>query len=265
MIISTEVPNFRITLITVSYNSCKTISDTIGSVLRQSYPNIEYIIVDGASTDGTIDIIRSFGDKVSKFKSERDTGIYDALNKGISLATGEIIGILNSDDFFYDNNVIQKVAEAFSEGEIDAIYGDVLFVDRNDITKVTRQYSSKYFNPAKFRYGFMPAHPSFYCKRKLFERFGYYKTDYKIGADFELLLRFMLINHIKCRYLNMSMVYMRTGGASTKSFRSNIILNREIIRACKENGVKTNFLFVYSKYFVKIFQFFGRSKTTFFA
>lgn len=245
-----------ISIITVSYNSISTISDTINSVLAQTYQNIEYIIIDGGSEDGTVDLVQSFGKKISVFISEPDKGIYDAINKGICLSTGSVIGILNSDDFFYDNNVIQKVADAFSENHSDSIYGDLLFVDRNNISKVKRHYSSKHFNIGKFRFGFMPAHPTFYAKRELFEKFGYYKTDYKIAADFELLLRFLLINKIKCKYLKMNFVYMRTGGASTKSFRSNLTLNREIARACNENGIKTNLFFIYSKYFIKIFEYF---------
>lgn len=248
----------RISLITVSYNSNKTISDTINSVLSQTYPNIEYIIVDGGSTDGSVEVVRSFGTKISKFISEPDKGIYDAINKGIRLATGEIIGILNSDDFFYDKNVIQNIADAFAQGDVDAVYGDVFFVDKNNLSSVKRYYSSGSFKPGKFKFGFMPAHPSFFCRRELFEKFGYYKEDYKIGADFELLLRFMLINKIKYKYLDIVTTVMRTGGASNKSFKSNLALNKEILRACKENGVKTNYFNIYSKYFLKIFEFVGK-------
>jgi glycosyltransferase involved in cell wall biosynthesis len=247
-----------VSIITVSYNNSETILDTIKSVLAQSYHYIEYIIIDGASNDGTVDIIKSFGKTISKFVSEPDKGIYDAINKGIGLATGDIIGILNSDDFFFNDFIIEKVAESFMKNEIDAVIGDVQFVDPEKTSKVVRYYSSKRFNPEKFRYGFMPAHPSFYAKRELFEKYGFYKTDYKIAADYELLIRFLFINKIKYKYLDFPFVSMRTGGVSNKSVYSNYLLNKEIIRACRENGIKTNYILVYSKYFSKLFEFFGK-------
>jgi glycosyltransferase involved in cell wall biosynthesis len=246
-----------ISVITVSYNSITTIKDTINSVLAQTYPNIEYIIVDGSSTDGTVELIRSFGNRITKFVSEPDNGVYDAINKGIRLATGNIVGILNSDDFFYDNTVIQKISECFNYENTDAIFGDVQFFNPSKPGKIVRYYSSGKFQPGKFKFGFMPAHPSFYAKRELFEKLGYYKIDYKIAADYELLLRFLLINSIKYKYLKMPFVSMRTGGLSNRSFKSNFTLNKEILRACKENGVKTNYFCIYSKYFRKIFEFSG--------
>jgi len=258
MIVPPKVINPRITVITVSYNSCKTISDTINSVLTQSYLNIEYIIIDGGSTDGTVELIQSYSNNISKFISEPDKGIYDAINKGIRLSTGDIVGILNSDDFFCNTKVITNVAEAFQKNDIEAVYGDVQYVNPKNILKVVRYYSSKLFWSDKFRFGFMPAHPSFYVKRELFDKFGYYKTDYKIAADYELLIRFLYINKVKYKYLELPFVSMRTGGVSNSSFRSNYLLNREIARACKENGIKTNFFFIYSKYFYKIFEFSGK-------
>jgi glycosyltransferase involved in cell wall biosynthesis len=246
-----------ISIVTVSYNSKGTIIDTIRSVLSQTYPDIEYIVIDGSSSDGTIELIKSFGDKIQKFVSEPDKGIYDAINKGIRLSTGNIIGILNSDDFFYSDNVIQKVVDAFHRDNIDAVYGDVQFVDPVNTSKIVRYYSSKQFKPTKFKFGFMPAHPSFYVKRELFGKLGSYKTDYKIAADFELLARFMYVNQIRCKYIEMPFVSMRTGGVSNKSILSNIILNKEIARACKENGIHTNYINIYSKYFTKVFEYIG--------
>ena len=251
----------RVSIITVSYNNVGTIADTINSVLSQSYANIEYIIIDGASSDGTTELVTSFGQRISKFISAPDTGMYDALNKGIGLATGDIVGILNSDDFFYDNNVIEKVVSAFDESDIDAVFGDVQFVDPVKTSKIVRYYSSKKFNSSRFRFGYMPAHPSFYVRRELFEKIGYYKTDYKIAADFELVIRFLFINKVKYKYLEMPFISMRMGGLSNKTISSNYILNKEIARACKENGIKTNFIFIYSKYFTKIFEFFGKGHT----
>jgi len=249
--------NISVSVITVSYNSVKTIYDTINSVLTQTYPNIEYIIVDGSSSDGTVELIKSYGTKISKFISEPDTGIYDAINKGIKIATGDIVGIINSDDFFYTNDVIEKVVRSFCDNEIDAVIGAVRFVDPINTSKIVRYFSSKKFKPWRFKYGFMPAHPSFYTKRELFEKFGYYKTDYKIGADFELLIRFLYINRIKYMYLEMPFLSMRMGGVSNRSLHSKCILNKEIYRACKENGLKTNYFLLYFKYFIKMFEFFG--------
>jgi glycosyltransferase involved in cell wall biosynthesis len=250
--------NLKVSVITVSLNCANTISEAINSVLGQTYPDIEYIIIDGASTDGTREIIESYGNRITKTVSEPDNGLYDAINKGIRLATGDIVGILNSDDFLHDNWVIQRVAEAFYENENQAVIGDVQFVDPVNTSRVVRYFSSKRFTTGKFRFGFMPPHPSFYARRELFATFGYYKTDYKIAADFELILRFMLVNRIKFKYIEMPFVSMRTGGLSNKSFLSNITLNNEIARACRENGLKTNYFFIYSKYVSKIFQFFGR-------
>jgi glycosyltransferase involved in cell wall biosynthesis len=248
-----------VAIITVSFNSIRTLTDTINSVLAQTYPNIEYIIIDGASTDGTLELVKSFGDKIHRFKSEQDKGMYDAINKGIGLATSDIVGILNSDDFFYDDKVIEKVAESFGDENVQAVFGDARFVDPLNITRTVRYYSSKSFTKEKFKFGFMPAHPSFYVRRELFEKYGYYKTDYKIAADFELLLRFIFVNKIKCKYLEMPFVTMRTGGVSNKSALSNITLNKEIARACIENGLKTNYINIYSKYFRKIFEYFGNN------
>jgi glycosyltransferase involved in cell wall biosynthesis len=255
--------NLSVSIITVSYNSVGTINDTINSVLSQTYKNIEYIIIDGLSVDGTIELIQSFGNRISKFISQPDNGIYDAINKVINIASGDIIGILNSDDFFYNNFVIEKIVNSFLENEIDAVIGDVQFIDPEKTSKIVRYYSSQHFNPRKFRYGFMPPHPSFYAKKELFENLGFYKTDYKIAADYELLIRFLYINKIKYKYLDMPFVSMRTGGVSNKSFYSNFILNKEIVRACKENGINTNYILVYSKYFSKMFELIGRKISLF--
>jgi glycosyltransferase involved in cell wall biosynthesis len=247
----------KISIITVSFNSIRTISDTIDSVLTQTYPNIEYIIVDGCSTDGTIELVKSYGNKISRFISEHDDGIYDAINKGIRLSRGNIVGILNSDDIFKDVGVIEKVVNTFNENEIDAVIGDVQFIDAGNESKIVRYYSSKNFHPGKFKFGYMPAHPSFYVKRELFGKLGYYKTDYKIAADYELLIRFLYVNNVKYKYLEMPFVSMRTGGVSNKTILSNFTLNREIVKACKANGIQTNYLYIYSKYFSKIFEYTG--------
>lgn len=244
-----------VSIITVCFNSERYLHDTIRSILSQSYKNIEYIIVDGASTDGTLNVIYSNLNCIDKFISGNDLGIYDAINKGIRLSTGNIVGILNSDDFLPEPTIIEKISEEFQNSDINALYGDVVFVKPENPDRIVRYYSSKDFNPDKFRDGYMPAHPSFYVRRELFEKFGYYKTDYSIAADFELLVRFLYVNRIKYKYIEMPFVKMRTGGISTRSWKSNYILNKEIMRACKENGIKTNYINIYSKYLRKIFEY----------
>jgi glycosyltransferase involved in cell wall biosynthesis len=244
----------KITLITVSYNSAATIRDTIESVLTQNYPDIEYIIIDGKSKDETVSIIRSFGNKITQWISEPDKGIYDAMNKGLRMATGEVIGMLNSDDFYASPEIISIVARAFEDTSVDAVFGDLVFVDPLNLKKVVRTYSSKRWHPKKFARGFMPAHPTFFVRSKYYNQHGLFKTDYKIAADYELLIRFLYVHKLKYKYLPLNMVTMRKGGVSSNGLRSNIILNQEIIRGCRENGISTNAMMVYSKYFIKFFE-----------
>lgn len=244
----------KISIITVSYNSGKTIQTAIESVLSQDYPQIEYIVVDGHSTDNTVEVIKSYSTKIDKWISEPDQGIYDAMNKAIQLATGEVVGILNSDDFYYDSTIISTVMEVFKTQTIDAVFGDLVFVDANNLSKIVRKYSSKGWTPRKFAYGFMPAHPTFFVKRSLYNEVGLFKTNYPIGSDYELLIRFLYKHKIKYQYINKVMVNMRKGGASTSGLKSNFILNRDILNACRENGIRTNYLKIYSKYFFKVFE-----------
>ncbi len=248
----------KISIITVVWNNASTIKDAIDSVLSQTYQDIEYIIVDGASTDGTVEIVQSYGNKVSKFISEKDKGLYDAMNKGIALATGDIVGILNSDDFYIDKFVIEKIAKELEEKQVDSVYADLVFVKPENLDKVVRYYDSSYFSTSKFAYGWMPAHPTFFVKRDIYKNYGVFKTDYKIAADYELLTRFLAKNKISYSYIKEPIVKMRIGGASTSGIKSNYILNKEIIRACKENGIYTNLLMVLSKYPKKILGLFKR-------
>lgn len=244
----------KVSLITVSYNSAATIKDTIESVLAQDYPDIEYILVDGKSKDNTVDIIRSFDGRVSKWISEPDKGIYDAMNKGLQMTSGDVVGMLNSDDFYYSNSIISQVAEAFRDESVDAVFGNLIFVDPGDLQKTVRTYSSKNWHPGKFARGFMPAHPTFFVRRKYYEKFGNFKTDYKIASDYEMLIRLLYVHKLTYRYLPMTMVVMRKGGVSSNGIKSNIILNNEIKRACEENGIRTNLPLIYLKYFTKIFE-----------
>ena len=247
----------KISIITVSYNSSQTIRDTFESVLSQSYPDIEYIVVDGNSKDSTIEIIKEYELKFEgrmHWLSEPDKGLYDAMNKGIRMATGEIVGIINSDDFYHRNDIISEIAKAFEEYNAQAIFADVRFVNPSNLNKTVRYYRSKNFSPKRFRFGFMPPHPTFFTYRKNFELYGYYKTDYKIAADYELLIRFLYKNRLSYKYLPLDVMKMRTGGASTASIKSNVILNKEIVRACRENGIYTNMAILMLKYIVKIWE-----------
>lgn len=248
----------KVSIITVTYNSCQTLGDAIESVLRQTYRDIEYIIVDGASTDDTLNVIRRYEDAFEgrmKWVSEKDRGIYDAMNKGIKMATGDVVGILNSDDYFTSDDVIERMVPAFDDSSIDAAYGDIHFIRDGNPEKCIRYYSSKRFRPSWLRFGFMPAHPSFYCRRGIFDKAGFYKTDYAIGSDYEMMVRLFLVHHIKAKYLPMDFVTMRTGGASTRNVRSRLQLIKDDVRGCRENGIYTNSLFVCTKFLYKIFEF----------
>lgn len=244
----------RISIITVCYNAEKTIEKTIQSVLAQDYDDLEYIVIDGLSKDGTMNIVNRYLDKIAVVKSEKDKGMYDGINKGIGLATGDVVGILNADDVFAACNIISQVAETFSKHtEIDALIGDVAFY--NEQGKQTRYYSSAKWHPGKFVWGFMPAHPSFYCKKSAFETIGNYRLDFDIAADYELLIRFLNIKKLNYKYISLLMVKMSLGGKSTKNWKSNLKINQEIKKACQLNGLYTNDAMLYSKYIRKIFEF----------
>lgn len=238
----------KISIITVVRNNKDTIRDAIESVLNQTHNEIEYIIVDGASTDGTVEIVQSYGNKITKFISEPDKGLYDAMNKGIMLATGEVIGILNSDDIYIDEFVIEEVVKVFEEKEIDSLFADLVYVKPDNLNKIVRYYDSSQFSREKFAYGWMPAHPTFFVKRSAYEQYGLFKTDYKIAADYELLVRFLYKYKLTYFYIQKPIIKMRVGGISTSGLKSNWVLNQEIIRACHDNGVKTNLFKVLSKY-----------------
>lgn len=247
-----------ISIITATYNSAETINDTIKSVLCQTNKDFEYIIVDGGSTDETIDIVKSYESEFSgrlKWVSEKDKGIYDAMNKGIKMASGDIIGILNSDDCYTSDDILQTIADAFKCQNVDAIYGDIHFIKDGVPDKCVRYYSSRLFSPFWLRFGFMPAHPSFYCKRDVFDKSGLYRLDYKIGSDYEMMVRLFRKHKISSRYVPKDFVTMRTGGASNSNLNSRLTLIKEDVRACRDNGIYTNELFVCLKFLYKIFEF----------
>ena len=247
-----------ISIITATYNSAETINDTIKSVLCQTNKDFEYIIVDGGSTDETIDIVKSYESEFSgrlKWVSEKDKGIYDAMNKGIKMASGDIIGILNSDDYYTSDDILQTIADAFKCQNVDAIYGDIHFIKDGVPDKCVRYYSSRLFSPFWLRFGFMPAHPSFYCKRDVFDKSGLYRLDYKIGSDYEMMVRLFRKHKISSRYVPKDFVTMRTGGASNSNLNSRLTLIKEDVRACRDNGIYTNELFICLKFLYKIFEF----------
>lgn len=248
----------KVSIITAAYNVVDTLASTMQSVINQTYSNIEYIIVDGGSKDGTVDVIRKyepqFGGRL-RWVSEPDGGIYDAMNKGIMMATGDVVGMLNADDYFTSDDVVSRLVSAFADSDLDAVYGDIHFVSPNDLTKCVRYYSSKKFSSFWLRFGFMPAHPSFYLRKPVYEKAGLYKTDYKLGSDFEMMVRLFHIYRIHYKYIPMDFVTMRTGGASTKDIKSRWKLLKEDARACRENGIYTNPLIISLKYLYKITEF----------
>ncbi len=251
----------KVSVITVCYNSADTIRDTIESVISQTYPNIEYIVIDGASKDKTIDIVREYEDQIAIVRSEPDKGIYDAMNKGIELATGEIIGILNSDDFYeYPEAVSEIVATFQAHPESDLVFGDVVFVRPENLKRVTRLYRSDRFKPWKLRFGWMPPHPATFIKKSAYQEAGPYSLEYRIAADYEMLVRLFIVHKKKASRINKTIVRMRSGGASTSGIESSVKLNSEIVRACKSNGMYSNIFFVLSKVPFKLLELLPKFK-----
>ena len=246
----------KISIITVTYNSAATLEQTIRSVMEQSYHNIDYIIVDGGSKDDTLKIIDKYKNKIAAFVSEKDKGLYDALNKGIGLASGDVIGFLHSDDFYIDNKVIEKYAHLFLKQNPDAAYSDLYYVDKEDTNKITRKWKSGEFKPDSFINGWMPPHPTFFVKRDIYQRFGMFNLDFKSAADYELMLRFIQKQKIKLAYLPQFTVKMRVGGKSNVSVQNRLNANLEDRRAWEINGLTPRFYTLYLKPLRKILQFF---------
>ena len=246
----------KVSVITITYNSEKTLRDTIESVLKQTYPDIEYIIKDGGSKDRTMDIVQEYAPRFSgrlKFISAPDAGIYDAMNKGIELATGDIVGIINSDDYLSSPNSIEKIIEGFQSDNVDAVYGYTRCVGLDNSTRILKASNSKYFKTWMLRGGYQLSHPSFYCKKELYDKYGLFKTKYKIAADYDLLVRYILLHNIKLVYVPAEIATFRIGGASTDgitSFKTMYIEQRQIL---KENGVKTSVFLFMLRYAFKIF------------
>lgn len=226
----------KVSIITACHNSENFIGQTIRSVLSQTHPGIEYIIVDGQSQDRTVEIIKSFGSQISTWVSEPDKGLYDALNKGIELASGEIVGFLHSDDFLADEHVIEKIVELFAGSHADSVYGDIQYVDQNDVTKILTNRKSGRYNIRKFRSGWLPPHPTFYAKRLFYEKFGAFDTSFDIAADYDCMLRFLFKNKISVAYLPEVMVKMRVGGVSNRTMKNISRKWQEDYRAMKSNN-----------------------------
>ena len=244
----------KISIITVVWNNAKTIKDAINSVLNQSYKDVEYIVIDGASTDGTIEILQSYGDKI-KFISEKDNGLYDAMNKGIRMATGDVVGILNSDDFYASDKILQIVADEFLKSNIDSVYANLEYIDANDPKRVIRYWRSKKYQEGLFRSGWHPAHPTFFVKKEIYEKYGVFDLSFKIAADYELMLRFFEKCKITSSYVDEVFVKMRIGGESNRSIKNIIKANMESYKAWKANGLYINPLRFLLKPFSKIIQF----------
>jgi glycosyltransferase involved in cell wall biosynthesis len=246
----------KISIITITYNSEATLEETLLSVINQTYKDIEYIVVDGKSTDGTLKIVDQYKNKIATILSEKDNGLYDALNKGIEIATGDVIGILHSDDFYIDDQVIQKYADMFLKTGADAIYSDLYYVDKTNTNKIIRQWKSGTFTSGSFVNGWMPPHPTFFVKRKVYDTFGKFNTDFKSAADYELMLRFIQKQGIHISYLPEYTVKMRVGGKSNVTVQNRVNANLEDRKAWEINGLKPRFYTLYLKPLRKIKQFF---------
>ena len=238
----------KVSIITVCFNSAATIRDAIESVLAQTHTDIEHIVVDGDSADATLDILNEYKGCIARIISEPDGGIYDAMNKGISLATGDVVGILNSDDYFESPDSIRHVVNGFSgSSHVDIVFGDVVFVEPDDLETVQRYYSSRKFKPWKLRFGWMPPHPATFVRRSAYEKCGQYSLRYKISSDYEMFIRWLIVENLPYLRIDRVLVRMRQGGVSTAGIRSNFLLNKEIVDACVRNGLYTNTVFLLAK------------------
>tara|TARA_B100000029_G_scaffold495416_1_gene560390 strand:+ start:334 stop:1131 length:798 start_codon:yes stop_codon:yes gene_type:complete len=244
----------KVSIITVSNNSVKTIAETIESVKNQTYKNIEYIVIDNCSKDGTIEVLEKYKKYIGKLIIEPDKGIYDAMNKGIRNSSGEVIGILNSDDFYKDKFVIESIMENFDRDHtLEAVLSDIYFFKESSTHhRIVRKVTAQSFKPWKLRFGWMPPHPGIFLKKETQKEVGYYKTDYQIASDFEFCLRLFFNRQTSYSISNICSVLMREGGISTKSYKNNFLISSEIIRACRENNIYTNFIFIFSRLPIKM-------------
>lgn len=248
----------KVTVITVCFNSAATLGAALSSVADQSWANVEHVVIDGASTDGTLAVIERFRPHLAHVLSEPDKGIYDAMNKGLALASGDIVCFLNADDLYAHRNVLADVATAMHAQALDALFGDVVFFRPEAPENIVRRYRSHRFHPGKIGWGWMPAHPAMFVRRHVFQRVGGFQTDYRIAGDFEFVARIFSKHCVKYRCLPEVLVRMSIGGVSTRGWRSTVLLNHEVLRACRENGISSNLFKVLSKYPAKILEFIRR-------
>ncbi|TAE32533.1 MAG: glycosyltransferase [Cytophagales bacterium] len=248
----------KVSIITVVYNGHDTIRDCIESVLTQTHPNLEYIVIDGASTDGTADLVRSYGDRVSRFVSEPDKGLYDAMNKGIALATGEVIGFLNADDLYRHRDVVKHIVEKIDQTGADGVYSDMIYVDRTDLSKIKRYWRAGNYGHGDFLWGWMPGHLSFFARREVYQKYGTFRLDLRSAADYELLLRFIHKHRIKLAYLNETTIVMREGGVSNANLSNRMRANGEDRKAWELNGLKPHFFTLTLKPLRKLVQLIRR-------
>lgn len=245
----------KVSIITVTKNSEKYLSDCINSVKRQNFKDIEYIVIDGNSTDRTLDIIRQNNNFIDCWISEEDRGMYDAINKGISLATGDVIGILNSDDMLASADSVRSIVDCFETTDTDSVYGDLVYVDPQNTKKIIRYWKGSSYKRSRFRYGWMPAHPTFYMKRELIQKFGLYENHYYTAADYEFMARYLFLHKISAQYVDTMLVKMRSGGISNVTLKSRLRANRRDYLAMKRNKIPFSFFVSVLKPLIKIPQF----------
>jgi glycosyltransferase involved in cell wall biosynthesis len=248
----------KISVVTAVYNREATIARAIDSFEKQSWMNKQQVVVDGASKDGTLEIVHSYTNDNAIIVSEQDKGIYDAINKGIALATGDVIGLLHSDDFFAHTDVLSEIAEAFEDPNLDIVYADAAFFSPGKPDHITRRYNSSRFSASRIRNGWMPAHTTMYARRRVFEEYGNYRKDFKIAADFEFIARTFGSGQIRSRYVPEIWMMMQTGGASTGGIKSKLLLNKEVLRACRMNRIPTSYPRLLSKYPEKLLELIRR-------
>ncbi len=245
----------KVTVITVCFNAEQTIGDTLASIAEQNWGDVESLVIDGASTDNTRKIVEPYVGQRTAIRSEPDHGVYDAMNKGVAAASGDVIGFLNADDVYAGPTVLSRVMTIMEAEGLDALLGDVEFFKPENPARTVRRYRSARFTPDRISWGWMPAHPALFLRRHVYDRFGLFRTDYRIAGDFEYCARIFHGKGLAYRSLSETLVRMRVGGISTGGWRSTLLLNQEVLRACRENGINTNILKISSKYPAKLLEF----------
>lgn len=245
----------KVTVITVCFNAEQTIGDTLASIAEQNWGDVESLVIDGASTDNTRRIVEQYVGRRTAMRSEPDHGVYDAMNKGVAAASGDVIGFLNADDVYAGPAVLSRVMTIMEDEGLDALLGDVEFFKPENPARTVRRYRSARFTPGRIAWGWMPAHPALFLRRHVYDRFGLFRTDYRIAGDFEYCARIFHDKRLAYRSLPETLVRMRVGGLSTGGWRSTVLLNREVLRACRENGINTNIFKISSKYPAKLLEF----------